>query len=110
MPDSTAKKDVKLSSTEMLDFYRDMHSREIARDAHDELAPVVSGGEFPMVNKVIDLGHRQGMKRAFRYLNGALGSLQGLEVLDLGCGRGRWVKEYGSQGAHVTGADISDAA
>jgi len=31
-------------------------------------------------------------------------------VLDLGCGRGRWSKEYAARGARVTGVDISQEA
>jgi SAM-dependent methyltransferase len=50
------------------------------------------------------------MKTAFRTLESKLGSLYGRAVLDLGCGRGRWSKEYARRGAKVTGVDISPEA
>jgi SAM-dependent methyltransferase len=62
------------------------------------------------VNRFADFAHRLGMKRAFASLEGQWGSLANRSVLDLGCGRGRWSREYASRGAHVTGVDISPDA
>jgi SAM-dependent methyltransferase len=50
------------------------------------------------------------MKRVFKVLADDWGSLTGRTVLDLGCGRGRWSKEYAVRGARVTGVDISPDA
>ena len=42
------------------------------------------------------------MKYAFRVLE-----VRNRSVLDLGCGRGRCLKEYAARGARVTGVDLS---
>ena len=39
-----------------------------------------------------------------------LGSVDGLRLLDLGCGTGKWAVFLATQGAHVTGMDISPQA
>jgi SAM-dependent methyltransferase len=63
-----------------------------------------------LVNRFFDFAHRLGMAAAFSTLESRLGLLSGRSVLDLGCGRGRWCKEYAVRGARVTGVDISPEA
>jgi len=59
-----------------------------------------------LVNLFDDFAHRLGMRANFK----RIGPLQGRRVLDLGCGRGRWVKEFARRGAKVTGVDWSEEA
>ncbi len=42
------------------------------------------------------------------YIHQALGSLKGLEVLDIGCGTGRHALEFARRGASVCGLDLSE--
>jgi ubiquinone/menaquinone biosynthesis C-methylase UbiE len=100
----------KMSAEQMGAYYRQVHHEVIDRDARDPLSAVIGPDADPLVNRFVDYAHRLGMKRAFKTLENQLGSLNGREVLDLGCGRGRWSKEYAQRGARVTGADISPEA
>ena len=43
----------------------------------------------------------------FHYFNNKIGSLKGLNVLDIGCGGGLVSEEFAKQGAEVTGIDVS---
>jgi SAM-dependent methyltransferase len=51
--------------------------------------------------------------RAHSALEGALtnagGKIEGMNILDLGCGTGRWCQHFHNKGAKVTGIDISQA-
>jgi ubiquinone/menaquinone biosynthesis C-methylase UbiE len=97
----------KMTAEQMGAYYRQVHHEVIEGDARDPLSAVIGPDADPLVNRFVDYAHRLGMKGAFRTLENKLGSLNGREVLDLGCGRGRWSKEYAQRGARVTGADIS---
>ncbi len=99
---------MKRSDEQMRDLYRKIHADALARGA-DELEPVITPGQIVM-SRFLDYAHRLGMKRPFEMLDQMIPDWTQVKVLDCGCGRGRWVKEYGARGAHVTGVDISDAA
>jgi SAM-dependent methyltransferase len=102
--------ETKMSAEQMAAYYRQVHHEVIDRDAQDPLSAVIGPDADPLVNCFIDYAHRLGMDAAFRTLESKWGSLNGREVLDLGCGRGRWSKEYAKRGAKVTGADLSPEA
>jgi SAM-dependent methyltransferase len=71
--------------------------------SNDPLSPISNPGESPLVNKLFDFGHRLGMQEALK----RLGRLEGKGVLDVGCGRGRWSREFARRGANVLGIDWS---
>ena len=100
----------KMSAAGMAEYYRELHKRALERNKEDRLDAVIHPGAARWVNRFADFAHRLGMKRAFAALQGEWGSLTGRRVLDLGCGRGRWSREYASRGADVTGVDISPDA
>jgi len=97
----------KFSSDELTEFYRRIHRNSLETNPHDNLTPVTCPSEPRWVNYFVNFAHQLGMKRAFAFLASNLGSFSGLCVLDLGCGRGRWTRDYVSRGCRVTGVDIS---
>lgn len=99
----------KQTAAEVAERYRDIHRRALLRNPKDELDPVISEGGG-LVNRFVDYAHHLGFRKALEQLARKIGPLEGRQVLDLGCGRGRWVKEYASRGAHVTGVDVSPEA
>ena len=103
-------RETKMSAEEMKSYYRQLHQEAIARDRHEDLSAVIDITANRWVNSFTDYAHRLGMKRAFSFLKDEWGSLAGRTVLDLGCGRGRWSKEYAAREARVTGVDISPDA
>ena len=107
---SNAGESDKMSDLEMAQYYVEAHRRALARDQDDRLEAVIASGENRWVIRFKDFAHRLGMKKAFASLEDEMGSLRGRSVLDLGCGRGRWTREYASRGALVTGVDISPDA
>jgi ubiquinone/menaquinone biosynthesis C-methylase UbiE len=96
-----------MSADEMMRYYTRVHRDALDHDRRDSLAAVVGPDAGAWVNRFKDFAHRLGMRRAFRTLEHTWGSLGGRAVLDLGCGRGRWCKQYAARGATVTGSDIS---
>src|SRR5262249_1064557 len=80
------------------------------RNKEDRLDAVIRSGAAPWVNRFTDHAHRLAMKNAFARLEAQWGSLANRSVLDVGCGRGRWSREYASREAGVTGVDISPDA
>jgi len=102
--------ETKMSAEEMKSYYIRLHQEAIARNSHEALSAVIDISQNKYVNSFTDYAHRLGMRRAFKVLADEWGPLTGRAVLDLGCGRGRWSKEYAARGARVTGADISPEA
>lgn len=100
---------MKLSQDAMRSFYQEVHREAIARNA-DDLEPVIHPGASGALNRFENFAHRLGMKRVLGFLRRKRGTLARARVLDLGCGRGRWVKAYAAEGAHVTGVDVSPDA
>jgi SAM-dependent methyltransferase len=99
--------EAKMSADEMANYYLRVHHEVLARDAHDSLSAVIGPDANGLVNSFTDFAHRLGMKRAFTFMESQWTSLAKRWVLDLGCGRGRWSREYAKRGANVTGVDIS---
>src|SRR5579875_3148028 len=95
---------------EMVRLFRELHNEALERDPQDRLAPVISPWDGRLCNAFADYAHRLAMRTAFAYLERKFGSLKDLQVLDIGCGRGRWSQEYGVRGARVTGVDVSEDA
>ena len=85
--------ETKMLAEEMKLYYQQLHRRALAHDRDEKLGAVIDITANRWVNNFTDYAHRLGMKRAFRFLESQWGSVQGREVLDLGCGRGRWSKE-----------------
>lgn len=100
----------KMSAEEMKAYYLQLHERAIAHNPGEDLNAVIAIDANRWVNRFTDYAHRLGMKRVFKALASDWGSLAGRSALDLGCGRGRWSKEYAARGATVTGVDISPDA
>jgi ubiquinone/menaquinone biosynthesis C-methylase UbiE len=57
-----------------------------------------------------DPGHEDGSSPWYRLVREYLGSVAGLRILEVACGRGGFVGELARAGAHVTGCDFSSAA
>lgn len=74
--------------------------------SNDQLKPVCNPDEPDIINRLYNFGHRLGMRKVFK----RLGDLKGKRVLDVGCGRGRWSKEFARRGAKVIGIDWSREA
>ena len=89
--------------TELETYWEQTH-RQIAQ-ARGPAGAIVEANP-KLVNLFDDFAHRLGMRANFR----RLGRLEGLRVLDLGCGRGRWSAEFVRRGARVTGVDWSAEA
>jgi SAM-dependent methyltransferase len=102
--------ETKMSAEEMKLYYQQLHRQALAHDPEEKLGAVTDITANRWVNNFTDYAHRLGMRRAFRFLESQWGLLRGRAVLDLGCGRGRWSKEYAARGAQVTGVDISPDA
>jgi SAM-dependent methyltransferase len=86
-------------------------ARRYWRQIHDETADPLAAVCFPTksrhVNKFFDEIQRDAVRRALGRI-----AFQGLgaRVLDVGCGRGRWLTFYKSRGADATGIDLSETA
>jgi len=100
----------KMSADEMTRYYTRAHQEALRRDRQDALSAVIAPDASLWVNRFTDFAHRLGMRKVFAVLESEWGSLAKRSVLDLGCGRGRWSKEYAARGAVVTGVDISQEA
>lgn len=99
-----------MSAEQMKSYYLRLHQEAIARNRQNALGAVIDISQNKWVNRFTDYAHRLGMKHVFKVLADKYGSWTGRSVLDLGCGRGRWTKEYSARGATVTGVDISPEA
>jgi SAM-dependent methyltransferase len=79
-------------------LYWEERAQRFARG--DGLAAVCSYGMPRFYNRMIDLSQRLALARW-------LTVREGMRVLDVGCGVGRWSCRLAARGAHVTGIDIS---
>ena len=99
-----------MTAAEIARFYRQIHEESKADHRADRLSPVIHPGGSRYLNAFADYAHRLGMNKAFNWIESRHQSLSNWSVLDLGCGNGRWSKEYAARGARVTGVDISPEA
>ena len=63
----------------------------------------------------VSMWHNQVLNRLYegeqqKVIDGYLGDVAGLALLDLGCGTGRFARKFAAQGAHVRGLDFSSGA
>jgi SAM-dependent methyltransferase len=87
--------------------YRDYWLRAHSAEGRD-LAAVCFPGKPLWLNRFFDRIQRHALRRALR---DAGISPAGRRLLDLGCGRGRWLDFFGrGMGARATGLDVSPEA
>jgi SAM-dependent methyltransferase len=67
------------------------------------LAPVLHPDSPPWFNRLIDALQFRAIRRAIAFANLA----EGAQILDVGCGTGRWVRRYQELGFHATGVDAT---
>jgi ubiquinone/menaquinone biosynthesis C-methylase UbiE len=67
------------------------------------LAPVLHPDSPPWFNRLIDALQFRAVRRAIAFANLA----EGAQILDVGCGTGRWVRRYQELGFHATGVDAT---
>jgi 2-polyprenyl-3-methyl-5-hydroxy-6-metoxy-1,4-benzoquinol methylase len=79
--------------------YWEARARRFAVEG-DGLAAVCSYGMPAFYNRAIDWTQQLALRPWLR-------NLDGLAVLDVGCGIGRWSRMMAARGAHVTGVDLS---
>jgi ubiquinone/menaquinone biosynthesis C-methylase UbiE len=92
----------KLTQDESLSYWKSIHSQ-----TKSNLKAVCFPDRSHSFNRFFDRIQKFAVKRCLRRLGI---SLKGKTLLDLGCGRGRWLDFYAAQGARVTGIDISSDA
>lgn len=90
----------KLSASQMRALYRRIHETSLIR-GDSALEAVISPGHV-IESRFADYAHRLGAGSLMSVIPFA-----GKEVLDVGCGRGRWSKIFAAKNANVTGVDIS---
>ncbi len=66
------------------------------RDGYDRWAAIYDDEDNPLIRLEAPVIHE------------LTGPVAGLDVLDLGCGTGRWAMQWAERGANVTGVDFSD--
>ncbi|MBE0449075.1 MAG: class I SAM-dependent methyltransferase [Actinobacteria bacterium] len=90
----------KLSDEQYVDFWRNIHSK-----THDDLAAVCFPDKPLYFNRFFDRIQKYALTKYF--VNERV-SLADKEVLDVGCGRGRWLSFFKEKhSAIATGVDIS---
>ncbi len=92
----------KLTPNAARDYWRGVHSQ-----TGDPLAAVCFPGKSRALDACFDRVQSFAVLRAVR---GGRSSLQGQRVLEIGCGRGRWLRRLRRLGAFVTGIDLSPEA
>jgi SAM-dependent methyltransferase len=92
----------KLTKKEALDYWTDMHEQTT-----DQLAAVLFPDRSPLFNRFFDAVQRFAIGRAVASIDDSLGASR---ILDIGCGRGRWLQYFSSLGAEPEGIDVAPAA
>ena len=92
----------RLSKEEAHSYWRQVHE-----SASDALAPVCFPTKSPFLNRFFDSMERRAVARA---VSATVGSVRGFSVLDIGSGRGRWLRFFQRRGATAVGIDFSDEA
>ncbi len=89
----------KLADKEAIEYWVDTH-----RFSKHDLQAVCFPNRSVWFNLFFDRIEKFAITRSLRYLNI---SIVDNNVLDVGCGRGRWLEFYSARGANATGIDIS---
>lgn len=93
----------KLNNQQYADFWRNVHSK-----TKDDLAVVCFPDKSAYFNRFFDRIQRYALTK---YLKRECIDLDGKKVLDVGCGRGRWLSFFEKNyGAIATGIDLSEDA
>lgn len=92
----------KLTNLQAHDYWKNLH-REKKEDLSIVCFPNRSRGFNLFYDRIEKFAIGRGLKYTQMLLNDKV-------VLDLGCGRGRWLKYYQQKGAMVTGIDLSEEA
>jgi SAM-dependent methyltransferase len=74
-----------------------------SQDEGDGLAPVLHPGAPDWYNRIIDVLQHRALLRALDIAKLQAGS----QVLDIGCGTGRWLRRYNDLGYQPTGIDLT---
>ena len=92
----------KYSNSEAKKYWLKIHIQEV-----DDLKSVCFPQHSIFFNRFFDYFQKFAIRRA---LNTLQISVSGKKILDIGCGRGRWIKFYNSLGGITTGVDLSPEA
>lgn len=92
----------KLDSQEYHGYWRTVHRTEA-----DDLAAVCFPDKPVFFNRFFDRSQRFALAR---YLKASGTQLRGRRLLDIGCGRGRWLRWFAERGATTTGIDFAPDA
>lgn len=93
----------KLNRQEYEQYWKGVHNRTL----EDDLCYVMFPDKPRYYNLFFDRIERYAVKQWLRKENVAL---DGKNLLDIGCGRGRWLRFFRCQGAETTGIDLSEEA
>jgi ubiquinone/menaquinone biosynthesis C-methylase UbiE len=92
----------KFTHVEASNYWRSIHGH-----TESDLKAVCFPDRSHVFNRFFDRIQKFAVRRCLESLGV---SLRDKTLLDLGCGRGRWLEFYAAQGAKVTGIDISNDA
>lgn len=92
----------KLNQQDYSSYWRAVH-----RSSADDLAPVCFPDKPPYFNRFFDRSQKSALGRYLRHANL---DLSGKRLLDVGCGRGRWLRYFAERGATTTGIDFAQDA
>jgi len=83
-------------------YWLNLHQKE-----NDELKSVCFPSHTLFLNRFFDALQKFAIKRMLKELKI---EIKDKRILDLGCGRGRWLQFYGERGGKVVGIDLSEEA
>lgn len=90
----------KLSIEQYTDYWENTHGR-----CSNDLASVIFPNKPVWFNRFFDRVQKLAISRYLKKVN-----ISGKRILDLGCGRGRWLDYFGDRGVEVQGIDLSQNA
>lgn len=90
----------KLSDDEYRDYWEKIH-----KEYKEDFQAVCFPGKSKYFNNFFDRVQKFAISRAIKNEN-----IKGKSLLDLGCGRGRWLLYFAQKGAKVKGIDLSEDA
>jgi SAM-dependent methyltransferase len=89
----------KLTEPEALEYWARVH-----QEGRDRLAPVIFPDRSRLLNRFFDTTQRDAVGRT---LDACRVPLLGKTTLDIGCGRGRWLRYFAQRGSTTQGVDVS---